>query len=150
LKVRLALPSESGGQGEDLERIVASKKAKAATTSELMATDKYLANLHGECDFLLQYWEVRSEARTGEIEALKNAKNVLKGVDVSEAPSRQHRLCRTGVSAGVGSGGKFLNLGAMSEGIPRSRAEIVTPGEENEMEFVGPCNFNGDPGCTPA
>merc|ERR1719310_1713967 len=63
--------------------VQASKEAKAASASEMMATDKYLSNLHGECDFLLQYWDVRSEARTGEIEALKNAKNILNGVDIS-------------------------------------------------------------------
>jgi len=63
--------------------VQASKKAKSATASELMATDKYLANLHGECDFLLQYWDVRSQARKGEIEALKNAQSILNGVDVS-------------------------------------------------------------------
>merc|ERR1719389_1140615 len=59
--------------------VQASKEAKSASASEMMATDKYLSNLHGECDFLLQYWEQRSEARTGEIEALKSAKNILSG-----------------------------------------------------------------------
>merc|ERR1719324_921282 len=63
--------------------VQASKDAKSATTSEMMATDKYLSDLHGECDFLLQYWDVRSQARTGEIEALQNAKNVLNGADIS-------------------------------------------------------------------
>merc|ERR1719327_1161453 len=63
--------------------VQASKEAKSASASEMMATDKYLSNLHGECDFLLQYFDVRSQARTGEIEALQNAKNVLSGADIS-------------------------------------------------------------------
>merc|ERR1719182_385328 len=56
---------------------------KAATTKTLMATLEYIQSLHGECDWLLQYFEVRKEARTGEIESLKTAKSVLSGADFS-------------------------------------------------------------------
>jgi len=65
---------------EDLER---NKEEKASTTKELMATHSYIASLHAECDWLLQYFEVRKEARTGEIDSLKNAKSVLSGADFS-------------------------------------------------------------------
>merc|ERR1719174_810200 len=41
---------------------------KAATTKTLMATLEYIQSLHAECDWLLQYFEVRKEARTGEID----------------------------------------------------------------------------------
>merc|ERR1719271_1298019 len=64
----------------DLE---ASKSQKDSTTKELMTTDKFLSSLHGECDFLIQYFDVRKQARDGEIESLRNAKNVLSGMDVS-------------------------------------------------------------------
>merc|ERR1719478_751227 len=50
---------------------------KAATTKTLMATLEYIASLYAECDWLLQYFEVRKEARTGEIDSLKTAKAVL-------------------------------------------------------------------------
>merc|ERR1712194_203799 len=33
---------------------------------ELMATDKYISSLHAECDWLVQYFDVRKEARAGE------------------------------------------------------------------------------------
>merc|ERR1719217_1631444 len=56
---------------------------KAATTKTLMATLEYISSLHGECDWLLQYFEVRKEARTGEIDSLKTAKSVLSGADFS-------------------------------------------------------------------
>jgi len=56
---------------------------KAATTKTLMATHEYIASLHAECDWLLQYFEVRKEARTGEIDSLTNAKAVLSGADFS-------------------------------------------------------------------
>merc|ERR1719324_884096 len=52
---------------------------KAATTKTLMATLEYIQSLHAECDWLLQYFEVRKEARAGEIESLKTAKAVLSG-----------------------------------------------------------------------
>merc|ERR1719160_1127926 len=42
---------------------------KAATTKTLMATLEYIQSLHAECDWLLQYFEVRKEARTGEIDS---------------------------------------------------------------------------------
>merc|ERR1719157_284685 len=46
-----------------------STENKASTTKELGATQQYIASLHAECDWLLQYFEVRKEARTGEIDA---------------------------------------------------------------------------------
>merc|ERR1719359_2116000 len=61
----------------------ASSDEKAATTKTLMATLEYIQSLHAECDWLIQYFEVRKEARTGEIESLKTAKSVLSGADFS-------------------------------------------------------------------
>jgi len=60
----------------DLGELTAVKKSTAA---ELMATEKTLGNLHAECDWLVKYYSVRESARTGEIEALVNAKAVLSG-----------------------------------------------------------------------
>lgn len=57
--------------------------AKASATKELMATFEYIQSLHGECDFLLQYFDVRKEARAGEVDALGKAKDVLSGADYS-------------------------------------------------------------------
>merc|ERR1711865_812535 len=56
---------------------------KGETTKELMNTAKYISSLHGECDWLLKYFDARKEARAGEVEALKNAKAVLSGADYS-------------------------------------------------------------------
>jgi len=63
--------------------VEAHTEEKAATTKTLMATLEYIQSLHAECDWLLQYFEVRKEARTGEIDSLKNAKAVLSGADFS-------------------------------------------------------------------
>jgi len=59
---------------------------------EIMATDEVITNLHGECDFLLKYFDVRKEARAGEVEALKKAKDVLSGADVSFVQMRTVRF----------------------------------------------------------
>ena len=61
----------------------ANSEEKAATTKTLMATLEHIQSLHAECDWLLQYFEVRKEARAGEIESLKTAKAVLSGADFS-------------------------------------------------------------------
>jgi len=39
--------------------------------------------LHASCDWLMQFYDVRKEARTGEIGSLKNAKAVLSGANYS-------------------------------------------------------------------
>jgi len=57
--------------------------SKVSAGKELMATEKYMASLHVQCDWLLQYFDVRAEARTSEIDSLEKAKSVLNGADLS-------------------------------------------------------------------
>merc|ERR1719401_1014462 len=61
---------------------------KASTSKELSATLQYIHSLHNECDWLLQYFEVRKEARASEVDALLKAKAVLSGADYSLAQTR--------------------------------------------------------------
>jgi len=61
----------------------ANSEEKTATAKTLIATAEYINSLHAECDWLLQYFEVRKEARAGEVDSLKNAKAVLSGADFS-------------------------------------------------------------------
>merc|ERR1719316_2289439 len=56
------------------DTIVKSTDKKAAEEDELMATKQYIAELHADCDWLLENFEARKEARAGEVEALKKAK----------------------------------------------------------------------------
>jgi len=74
---------------EDLETLKATKKS---TSVELMATDKMISDLHAECDWLLQYFDVRKEARTEEIESLGKAKDVLNGASYSLLQTRHSAL----------------------------------------------------------
>jgi len=65
------------------ESLQAETDAKAAATGELMNTQKQISSLHGECDWLVKYYDVRKQARADEIESLGNAKAVLSGADYS-------------------------------------------------------------------
>jgi len=75
----------------DLE---ANTEEKGATTKTLMATLEHIQSLHAECDWLLQYYQVRKEARAGEVESLKTAKSVLSGADFAllETSQSHHSL----------------------------------------------------------
>mmetsp|Transcript_105043 Transcript_105043/g.181552 ORF Transcript_105043/g.181552 Transcript_105043/m.181552 type:complete len:681 (+) Transcript_105043:60-2102(+) len=70
------------------------KESKASGTKELMGLKAYESNLHGECDWLLKYYSVRAEARTGEIDSLKKAKAVLSGADYSLMQTRSRRFLK--------------------------------------------------------
>lgn len=59
------------------------KSDHKTTVGALMANDKATMALHSSCDWLMQYYDVRKEARTGEIGSLKNAKAVLSGANYS-------------------------------------------------------------------
>merc|ERR1719384_1556320 len=67
---------------------------RADSTKELMATEKYISSLHAECDWLLQYFDARKEARAGEVESLGKAKAVLSGADYSLLQRTHHFLAR--------------------------------------------------------
>merc|ERR1719502_1270973 len=79
-----ALITEKESMKAELEtELEASKEGKMSTTKELMGTLEYISGLHKECDWLLKYFDVRKEARDGEVEALGKAKAVLSGADYS-------------------------------------------------------------------
>merc|ERR1719486_86292 len=73
----------------------ANSRNRGATTKTLMATLEHIQSLHAECDWLIQYFEVRKEARAGEIESLKTAKSVLSGADFALLETQvRHRSLR--------------------------------------------------------
>jgi len=78
-----SLTDKGGAKAETEADVEKAVEEKAGTTKELMATLSYISSLHAECDWLLQYFDVRKEARNGEIDSLKNAKAVLSGADFS-------------------------------------------------------------------
>merc|ERR1719503_293755 len=62
------------------------------TKGELMATMEYEASLHAECDWLIKYFDMRKEARAGEIDSMKKAKAVLSGADFSLVQTKEARF----------------------------------------------------------
>ena len=58
------------------------KEAKALTTETLEDIALTVNHLHTSCDFIIQNYDSRKEARTNESESLKNAKSVLAGADL--------------------------------------------------------------------
>jgi hypothetical protein len=67
--------------------------AHGAAVNELMATEKYISSLHAECDWLLQYFDARTEARNTEIDSLTKAKAILSGADYSLLQNKRHPNC---------------------------------------------------------
>jgi len=61
------------------EKLMTAKKAHSATKEEINLVVSYIGDLHVSCDFIMQNFDLRKEARTAEIESLKNAKAVLSG-----------------------------------------------------------------------
>merc|ERR1719223_807721 len=68
----------------DLEaKLLKDEESKTSTMKEAMATHEFLADVHGDCDWLLSNFEARAQARAGEIDALTKGKAVLSGADFS-------------------------------------------------------------------
>jgi len=76
--------AEKAGVKAELEgHLLTSKDDKKAAVDELMATKQYLGEVHADCDWLLENYGMRKEARANEVDALKKAKAVLSGANYS-------------------------------------------------------------------
>jgi len=85
-----SLTAKSSAKADAEADLQAHTEHHAESSKELMATMKYIASLHAECDWLLQYFDVRKEARAGEVESLQQAKAVLSGADYSLLQRQSH------------------------------------------------------------
>jgi len=83
-----SLTDKEALKAETEDNLVKLGEEHKGTVKELMATEQYISQLHAECDWLIQYFDVRMEARTGEIDALGKAKAVLSGADFSLLQTR--------------------------------------------------------------
>jgi len=83
-----ALTYKEALKADTEESLVKDQDERKNTVKELMATEEYIGQLHAECDWLIQYFDVRKEARNGEIDALGKAKAVLSGADFSLLQTR--------------------------------------------------------------
>merc|ERR1719247_3200358 len=78
-----ALADKQGTLADLQASLQSNTENKGSTTKELGATVQYINSLHAECDWLLQYFDVRKEARSSDVDALGKAKAVLSGADFS-------------------------------------------------------------------
>merc|ERR1719191_2211199 len=83
LDKEMTLADKEGALADAQASLEKDTESKASNTKELGATLQYISSLHSECDWLLQYFEVRKEARASEVDALEKAKAVLSGADYS-------------------------------------------------------------------
>eukprot|EP00746_Dinoflagellata_sp_MGD_P167377 gnl/MRDRNA2_/MRDRNA2_97949_c0_seq1.p1 gnl/MRDRNA2_/MRDRNA2_97949_c0~~gnl/MRDRNA2_/MRDRNA2_97949_c0_seq1.p1 ORF type:complete len:179 (+),score=52.24 gnl/MRDRNA2_/MRDRNA2_97949_c0_seq1:3-539(+) len=74
-----SLTDKSAGKANLEGKVASAKETKHMTLKELENVGMYIEQLHGSCDFILDNFKLRAEARTNELEALKNAKAILSG-----------------------------------------------------------------------
>merc|ERR1719414_2926800 len=89
-----SLTEKSSAKAEMEADLQSDSDSRDTGAKELMATKKYEAALHAECDWLLQYYSTRKEARASEIDSLNSAKAVLSGADYSLVQTKSTRLLR--------------------------------------------------------
>merc|ERR1719453_62656 len=72
------------------------KSDKMSTGKQLQETMLYTARLHGDCDFLMQNFDARKEAREAEMANLRDAEDTLKGAEYSllQSSRASHKLLR--------------------------------------------------------
>jgi len=78
-----ALSDKTFSKAAEAEVLERQQDTKASTSKELMGTLEYIHSLHGECDFLLKYYDARANARADELDALSKARAILSGADLS-------------------------------------------------------------------
>merc|ERR1719421_352291 len=74
-----AITDKSASKATLEEKLMNAKNSHAATAEDIDLVASYIADLHTSCDFIMQNYDLRKEARTNEVESLKNAKAVLAG-----------------------------------------------------------------------
>merc|ERR1719171_1323698 len=62
-------------------KIEATKEKKSSEEAQLESLKQTIAQLHADCDFLIENYDLRKAARANEVEGLKNAKSVLSGAN---------------------------------------------------------------------
>jgi len=75
------IKAKERAKAEAEETVLKSKAMSKAETRKLMGQSEYVKNLHSECDWLLENFDVRMKARRDEVESLKRAKSVVLGAD---------------------------------------------------------------------
>merc|ERR1719299_51418 len=78
-----ALTGKQSTKAEKENALMTTKEIRSQTAVDLKQVQTVTQDLHAACDFIMQNFDLRKEARTAEIEGLKNAKAVLSGASFS-------------------------------------------------------------------
>jgi len=90
-----SIADKEGAKADLAANLLRDEGEEKATVKEAMGKHEFLSEVHADCDFLLQSFDTRKEARAGEIDALTKAKAVLSGADYSliqQSHVRHHRF----------------------------------------------------------
>merc|ERR1719515_610520 len=90
-----AIADKAGAKAGAEAELQKMSEEKKATMMSAMAKGEYLKDLHLDCDWLVANYDIRKEARAGEVDALKKAKAVLAGADFSLAQTAARLLRRS-------------------------------------------------------
>merc|ERR1719281_250914 len=74
-----AIVDKTASKAESEGKLMETKEALAGAATDVKLAATTITDLHGSCDFIMQNYDMRKEARANEIDSLKNAKAVLSG-----------------------------------------------------------------------
>jgi len=86
-----SITQKESDKAEAESSLQAKKENLHGENADLMATSELISSLHGQCDFILENFEMRKEARDNERKSLQDAKAVLSGADYSFVQIRRLR-----------------------------------------------------------
>jgi hypothetical protein len=76
-----SIVTKTASKAEVEAKLETAKESLTAVDTDLSLIATALGDLHMQCDFLLQNYDLRKEARANEVESLKTAKAILSGAD---------------------------------------------------------------------
>merc|ERR1719310_1022765 len=78
-----AIVDKTAAKAETEGKMMQTKEARGGASQDFSLAAATIADLHSSCDFIMQNYDLRKEARSNEIDSLKNAKAVLSGANFS-------------------------------------------------------------------
>jgi len=85
-----SLSDKEGSEAEMRDELETSTAEKKSAEKEPISLAAFIQSLHGECDWLTKYYDVRKQARADELDSLEKAKSVLSGSDYALLQTGNH------------------------------------------------------------
>jgi len=74
-----AIVDKTAAKAESEGKLMETKEALSGAAEDVRLSAATITDLHASCDFIMQNYDMRKEARANEVDSLKNAKAVLSG-----------------------------------------------------------------------